>query len=111
VVPWADGEVDAWVLAANPELLNGAKPSAASAVLDPVVVVVVVEALRSLSLSVNHSNNLAGALDKRDAVVTLTTLHRGGYTLDVDGIYTRAMANRWPARGAERLLALPVWTN
>jgi hypothetical protein len=99
VVPWADGEVDAWAAAANPVLLLGAKAFAAGAVSDPVVV----EGLKSLTLMVNQSNHLAGALDKRDAVVVLTTLHRGGHRLDADAIYAWALANGWPGQGAERL--------
>lgn len=99
VVPWADGEVDAWASAADPELLLGATLSAASTVIDPVVV----EGLKSLTLMVNHSNNLAGALDKRDAVAVLTTLYRGQHRLDAEAIYAWALANGWPGRGAERL--------
>ena len=99
VVPWAEGEVDAWAAATDPELLLGAEQRAVRSVIDPVVV----EGLRSLTLMVNHSNNLAGALDKRDAVAVLTTLHRGGHRLEAEAIYGWALANGWPGRGAERL--------
>lgn len=99
VVPWADGEVDAWATVANPELLLGAEQPAARTVTD----LVVVEGMKSLTLMVNHSNHLAGALDKRDAVAVLTTLHRGGHRLDPDAIYAWALANGWPGQGAERL--------
>lgn len=94
----ARGEVDAWASAADPELL-GAEARSVGAVIDPVVV----EGLKSLTAMVNHSNNLAGALDKRNAVAVLTTLHRGGHRLDADSVYAWAMANGWPGRGAERL--------
>ena len=99
VVPWADGEVDAWAGATHPELLIGAEQGPLPDPLDPVVV----EGLKSLTAMVNHSNNLAGALDKRDAVAVLTTLYRGGHVLDAQAIYTWALANSWPGRGAERL--------
>ncbi|HEY3008733.1 MAG TPA: hypothetical protein VGJ63_11820 [Micromonosporaceae bacterium] len=99
VVPWADGEVDAWATAANPELLLGAEEPAVRAVTDPVVV----EGLKSLTLMVNHSNHLASALDRRDAVAVLTTLHLGGHRLDADAIYAWSLANGWPGQGAERL--------
>lgn len=60
--------------------------AAPSTVLDPVVI----EALEDLSAMVNHGNNLAGVLDKRDAVVTLTTLYRGGHRLQAETIYAWA---------------------
>lgn len=99
VVPWADGEADAWAAAATPELLVGAAQRPVAVVDDPVVA----EGLKSLTLMVNHSNNLRGALDWRDAVAVLTTLHRGGHRLDAEAIYSWALANGWPGRGAERL--------
>ena len=45
---------------------------------------------------------VGGALDKRDVVAVLTTLYRGGHALDAQAIYTWALANGWPGRGAER---------
>jgi len=99
VGPWADGEVDAWAASADPELLSGAEQPRTRTVGDPVVV----EGLKTLSRMVNHSNNLAGALDHRDAVAVLTTLYKGGHRLDADAIYAWALSNGWPGRGAERL--------
>jgi len=99
VIPWAEGETTAWEHAAQPERLAGASASAAGPQLDPVVVV----GLTHLTQMVNHANNLAGALDHRDAVAVLRTLHKGGYRLPADDVYAWALANGWPARGAERL--------
>lgn len=99
VVPWAEGEVDAWAVTAGPELLLGAEGGSARPVIDPVVV----EGLKSLTVMVNHGNSLAGGLDERDAVAVLTTLHRGGHRLDAEAVYAWALANGWPGRGAERL--------
>lgn len=103
VVPWAAGEVDAWVAAANPDRLGPAAakapPAAPGTGLDPVVV----EGLKTLSIMVNHANNLAGSLDRRDAVAVLRTLNKAGYRLPPEPVYSWAMANGWPARGAERL--------
>lgn len=104
VVPWVDGELDAWQAAAKPELLTGATAleTDPNSGLDPVVV----QGLRSLTQSVNHSNQLAGALDEADAVEVLTTLHRGGYVLPPDAVYAWALANGWPSGGVERLCAM-----
>jgi len=99
VIPWADGETTAWEHAARPELLAGASTAATALDLHPVVVV----GLTNLTRMVNHANALAGSLDHRDAVAVLRTLHQGGYRLPADDVYAWALANGWPARGADRL--------
>lgn len=102
VVPWVNGEVDAWSLAAKPELLGPAVMPQPTSTLDPVVV----QGLKTLTDSVNMSNNLAGSLDRRDAVAVLQTLKDDGYRLPPDPVYAWAIVNGWPARGAERLRSL-----
>jgi hypothetical protein len=102
VVPWVKGEIDAWAAAADPELLGPASGPEPKSSLDPVVV----EGLKTLTHSVNLGNNLAGSLDRRDAVAVLRTLQEGGYHLHPDPIYSWALANGWQARGAERLRKL-----
>lgn len=99
VIPWAEGETTAWEQAAHPELLADAASAAAGPELHRVVIV----GLTHLTQMVNHANNLAGSLDHRDAVAVLRTLHKGGYRLPADAVYAWALANGWPARGAERL--------
>lgn len=101
VVPWAAGEVDAWQAAASPDLLMGATPLQhdPASLLDPVVV----EGLKHLTRMVNHSNNLAGSMDKRDAINVLTVLHKASYALPPNAVYAWALGNGWPGRGAERL--------
>lgn len=99
VIPWVEGETTAWEQAVNPQLLTGASSAAAGPELHRVVAV----GLEHLSNMVNHANELAGALDHRDAVAVLRTLHRGGYQLPADAVYAWALANGWPAQGAERL--------
>lgn len=114
VVPWAGGATDSWAAAVNPDRLgpapvrsaHGASDSAESDArtsrLDPVVV----EGLRHLTVVVNHANNLAGSMDKRDAIGVLRMLHKAGYALPPDLVYGWALAHGWPARGAERLREL-----
>lgn len=101
VIPWGDEDSRSWEIAYAPERLGDtAQPTAAP--LDPVVVV----ALTQLTGMVNHANNLAGALDHRDAVAVLRLLHKGKYALPHEAVYEWALANGWPARGAERLRAM-----
>ncbi|MBO0881475.1 MAG: hypothetical protein J2P17_14250 [Mycobacterium sp.] len=99
VVPWNAHETAAWEQAVHPELLAGASATTVSPDLDRVVVI----GLTYLTHMVNHGNALAGALDHRDAVAVLRTLHRGGYRLPADAVYSWSLANGWPAGGAERL--------
>lgn len=104
-VPWAPNEIDAWIAAVNPDRLGPAASLPVAAPgngLSPVVV----EGLKTLTRHVNHANNLAGSLDRRDAVAVLRTLHKAGYRLPPDAIYSWALANGWPSRGADRLRAL-----
>jgi hypothetical protein len=99
VISWNSEETAAWEQAVQPQLLSGASHTAAEFNLHPVVVA----GLAYLTQSVNHANNLAGALDRRDAVAVLRVLHKGGYSLPCDQVYAWALGNGWPGRGAERL--------
>lgn len=99
VVPWNDSDTVAWERSAEPERLDGMPSASRPVALDPVVIV----GLTHLTHMVNHSNNLAGSLDHRDAVAVLRALHKGRYALPADEVYTWALGNGWPGRGAERL--------
>ena len=103
VLSWTARDVDAWAAAAQPKMLTaGASDPAPVALVDPVVE----QGLITLTHYVNHANNLAGALDKRDAIAVLLTLHDGRHRLEPEPIYAWALANGWPARGAQRLREL-----
>lgn len=106
VVPWVPGELDAWIAAAQPEVLGPATATTSVSLsdLDPVVS----EGLKALTAMVNHANNLAGSLDRRDAVAVLRTLKRAGYSLPADIVHAWALIHGWPARGAERLRQLAI---
>lgn len=104
VIPWTEGDVTAWQRAATPERLGTQAPDSAAGPL--VSDSVVVEGLRTLTAMVNHANNLAGSLDRRDAVAVLRTLHDGGHQLVAADVYAWALANRWPAVGSQRLKQL-----
>jgi hypothetical protein len=106
VIPDDDQEAAPWATAAKAVYLGAqaapvAGPAGADR-LDPVVVV----GLRTLTMLVNHGNNLAGTADHRDAVAVLLTLHDGGYALPADQVYEWALVNGWPSRGAGRLSEL-----
>jgi hypothetical protein len=109
VIPDDDQEAAPWATAVNAVYLGAqAAPAAGPAGagrpvrLDPVVV----QGLLTLTMLVNHGNNLAGTADHRDAVAVLLTLHDGGYALPADQVYEWALVNGWPSRGAGRLSEL-----
>ena len=58
VIPWLEKDTTAWEHAVSPERLDDAAPAPSAPRLDPVVVT----GLTHLTHSVNHGNNLAGAL-------------------------------------------------
>ncbi|HEY5475388.1 MAG TPA: hypothetical protein VIK11_01620 [Tepidiformaceae bacterium] len=100
---WNDRDAAGWAAAHQPEQLSpGASMPAPASVADPVVG----EGLKTLTALVNHGNQLAGSMDHRDAVNVLQTLQDGGHRLDPQGIYAWALANGWPAKGAQRLKEL-----
>jgi hypothetical protein len=103
VIGWTDNDTDAWLAAFSPMYLDGGPASAVSRTsTDPVIE----EALKTLTEMVNHANNLAGTMDKRDAIDVLQRLHDAGHRLDPDAIYVWALANGWNAHGSERLQLL-----
>ncbi len=105
VLSWAPNDTAAWASARQPERLSpGAAAPPPATITDPVVD----EGMKTLMALVNHANQLAGALDRRDAVNVLLTLHDGGHSLHPDELYAWALANGWPAGGASRLKALAV---
>jgi hypothetical protein len=103
VIGWSDDDTAGWLAAYQPTLLASADaPTTAPAISDPVVV----EGMKRLTAMVNHANNLAGPLDKRDAVDVLMRLRDAGHDYDPEALYAWALAHGWNPRGAERLREL-----
>ncbi len=99
VLAWSPRDSSAWSSAYDPQILSPGVGRSPTVQLDPVVE----QGLTTLTRLVNHANNLAGSMDRRDAVVVLRTLHEGGHQLDPDAIYAWALSKDWPGRGALRL--------
>lgn len=98
VLAWGD-DVAAWAAASGATNLDPQAPTATLPSLDPIVR----QALISLGHRVNHSNQLAGALDRADAVTWFRILTRAGLPIDPEALYAHALANGWPGGGAARL--------
>lgn len=100
VLAWSSDNLTAWLRARKPKQLGLTDfPGPRDSPLDPVVQA----GLRQLGRMVNHANNLAGVLDKRDALAVLTELHRGQHSLPAEDVYAFVLADGWPDRGAQRL--------
>lgn len=100
IVCWHDDpHLRAWLAAHEAvNLVDSAAPTE-RLVIDPVVE----QAMRNLSMLVNHNNGLVGSYDKAYAVKTLQTLHAGGYELAVDALCAWSLANGFTAGEVERL--------
>jgi hypothetical protein len=99
VLAWLDKDVLGWAAAHGAANLDPTASAAALPLIDPVVR----EGLRDLGLSVNHSNALAGVHDKADGVAFFRALVDARLPIDPEALYAHALADGWPASGAQRL--------
>ncbi|WP_446044717.1 hypothetical protein [Streptomyces olivaceus] len=87
-----DEGIGPWVKAARPVLLSGTSVWEEVALpLDPVVV----EALKGLTLTVNHNNTISAGYEKDMVVSVLLALHDAGLALDGDVTQGWALAHGW----------------
>ncbi len=91
VVPWADGEIDAWRFARNAVDLLGGSTSRHEPVLDPVVKA----ALETLTLRINLSTGPAHPSVRSAAISMFRLLKGAGYQWDLDEIRIWAMQDGW----------------
>lgn len=92
MIGWSGNDTAGWLTAYQPTLLaDGDAPATAPAISDPVVV----EGMKTLTAMVNHGNNLAGAMDKRDAVDVLMRLRDAAIVTSL----MRCTPGRWHTAG------------
>ncbi len=92
VVSWNEDKLRPWVSAARPDLLGD---STAWQKLIPAMDPVVEEAMKSLTLTINHNNTIAAGYEKDNVVSTLLALHDAGYVLDGPALAGWAVAHGW----------------
>lgn len=100
VISWNEEAIRPWVSAVGPELLGDV--SAWDAVipdLDPVVV----EALKSLTSTINHNNTIAAGYEKDMVVSALLALHDAGFRMNGSAMQGWALAHGWSGKNPERL--------
>jgi hypothetical protein len=59
---------------------------------------VVVEAMKSLTLTINHNNTIAAGYEKDDVVGVLLALHDAGIPMDGDAMQGLALAHGWSGK-------------
>lgn len=92
IVTWNEDEIRPWVTAVSPTILgDGSAWEDLTPELDPVVV----EAMKSLTQTINHNNTISAGFDK-DMVVS--TLHDARIPIDGDAMQGWALAQAGPGR-------------
>lgn len=92
VLTWDEDEIRPWVTAAQPEILgDGSAWDKLTDPLDPVVL----EALKSVTLTINLNNTIKGGYEKDDVVGVLRALYESGVPMDGKAMQGWALANGW----------------
>lgn len=100
VVTWNADRIRPWVTQTGPDILgDGSDWEDLTPELDPLVV----EALKSLTLTVNHNNTISAGFEKDQVVGVLLALHDAHIPMDGAAIQGWALANGWSGKNPERL--------
>lgn len=100
VISWNEDEIRPWVTAVGPEVLgDGSAWETLTEQPDPVVV----EALKSLTLTINHNNTIAAGYEKDDVVSMLLLLRDSGIPMDGSAMEGWALAHGWSGDNPARL--------
>ncbi|MFF2653094.1 hypothetical protein [Streptomyces sp. NPDC058045] len=93
-------EIRPWVTAMRPDILgDGSDWEHLSPDLDPIVV----EALKSLTRTVNHNNTISAGFEKEQVVGTLLALHDARIPMNAGSIQGWTLAHGWAGKNPERL--------
>lgn len=100
VITWNADGIRPWVTQLQPDILgDGSEWEDLTPELDPVVI----EAMKSLTLTINHNNTIAAGYEKDDVVSVLLALHDAGIPMDGDAMQGRALAHGWSGKNPARL--------
>jgi hypothetical protein len=99
-VTWNDDAIRPWVSAVRPAVLGD---GSAWKDLTPELDVVVVEAMKSLTRTVNHNNTISAGHEKDMVVGTLLALRDAGIRMDGEAMQGWALANGWSGKNPARL--------
>lgn len=100
VITWNADRIRPWVTAMKPDILgDGSDWENLTPEPDPVVI----EALKSLTLTVNHNNTISAGFEKDQVVTALLALHDAHVPMDADAMQGWALAHGWSGKNPERL--------
>lgn len=100
IITWDADGIRPWVTAMKPDILgDGSDWEILSPDLDPIVV----EALRGLTLTVNHNNTISAGFEKDQVVGVLLALRDARIPMDADAMQGWVLAHGWSGKNPERL--------
>ena len=100
VITWNENAIRPWVSAVRPTVLgDGSAWEDVTPELDPLVV----EAMKGLTATVNHSNTITAGFEKDMVVSALLALHRAGIPMDGKAMQGWALAHGWSGENPEQL--------
>ncbi|WP_299052153.1 hypothetical protein [uncultured Nocardioides sp.] len=100
VITWSEDRIRPWVSAKQPTILgDGSAWESLTPELDPVVV----EALESLTMTINHNNTISAGFEKDQVVSVLLALKQARVPMDADAMEGWAVAHGWSGKNPRRL--------
>ena len=100
VIAQNEDAVRSWVSAVNPTILgDGTAWETTTPDLDPVVV----QAMKSMTLTMNHNNTISGGYEKDNVVGILLALHAARLPMYPEAMQGWALANGWSGDNPKRL--------
>lgn len=100
VISWDEDALRTWVSAMCPTVLGDASAwEELTPELDPVVV----EAMRSITLRMNHNNTISAGTEKDIVVSALLALHDANIPMDGEAMEGWALAHGWAGKNPGRL--------
>jgi hypothetical protein len=100
VISWNKEKLRPWVQATKPDILGDGGPWCEET---PELHPVLLEALESLTKTVNHNNTISAGFEKDQVVSVLLALHKASIPMDADAVQGWALANGWSGKNPERL--------
>jgi hypothetical protein len=100
VITWNEEAIRPWVSAAQPAVLGDSSAwENRTLELEPVVV----EAMKSLTLTINHNNTISAGFEKDTVVSTLLALHDARIPMDGEAMQAWALTHGWSGKNPQRL--------
>jgi len=100
VIAWNEDAIRPWVSAAQPVVLGDSTAwENLTLELEPIVV----EAMKSLTLTINHNNTISAGFEKDTVVSTLLALHDARLPMDGEAMQAWALTHGWSGKNPQRL--------